>query len=831
MKIIFLFFVVFTSLTFSDKIKLQLQWKHQFEFAGFYAAKERGFYKDAGLDVEFVEYRDKTNIIEDVLSNKAQYGITYSNIVSSYLDGKPVIFMANFFKQSALALVAQKDIKLPKDLIGKKIMGIDGNLMIMSMFKKFGLNREQYTVVKPTFNIDDFIDKKIDAMAIFTTNETYFLDKKSIKYTLFNPSVYGAEFYDMNLFTSKNELSQNPNRVKAFKETSIKGWQYALENQNEIIELIIKKYNTQNKSKEALIYEAKQIENLMLPKLYPIGSIDKTRVKMIAENFIELGLIDKKTRLNFDNFIYSNLIKNVNLTQKENTYLNKKQSITMCIDPDWLPFEAIDKYGQHVGMSSKYTNIFSKIIDIPIGLVRTKSWVQSLEFIKQKKCDILPFAMQTPKREKYMNFTSPYFYSNLVVVGREFELFVGNFKELTDKKIGITKGYAYFELLRDKYKNINLVEVNSLEEGLKLVKNNKLSGFIEALEAVGNKIQNEYLGELKVIAKLDEHLGLSIATRGDEPLLNTIFQKAINKLTPGDHANIKNRYLPVTIEQKFDYSLFYKIVFLIFVVILFVLYRQYLLHKLNRDLQTKVKEELKKSKDKDNMIYQQSKLVSMGEMIANISHQWRQPLASLNGILVNLDYEYEHNKLNKKSFNKYLNEAEELTTYMSNTIEDFSNFFNPKKTKESFNIKELLLNTQKLLSVSLENKQISLEIKSDEKIEINSYKSELMQVILAIINNAKDAYISKSIEDKKITISLYQDEKHIFIDILDHAGGVDEKIIDKIYEPYFTTKHKSLGTGLGLYIANTIITGSLNGELLVQNVDNGAKFTIKLTIS
>ena len=831
MKIVLLVLLFISSIFANEvkleKVKLQLQWKHQFEFAGFYAAKERGFYQEVGLDVEFIEYTNDINIIEDVLNNKVQYATTYANLVSSYLEGKPVIFMANFFKQSALALVSQKDIKLPSDLIGKKIMSVEEELMIMMMFKKFGLDADQYTLVKPTFNIDDFIDKKVDAMTVFTTNETYFLDKRGIKYNVFNPTVYGAEFYDVNLFTSQDELNKNPHRVKAFKDASIRGWKYALKHQNRVIELILKKYNTQNKSKDALIYEAKQIENLILPKLYPIGSIDIERVKMIAENLIELEIIDKNSKLNFDNFIYDNLVKNINLTSKERSYLNKRDSITMCIDPNWFPFEKIDKNGEHKGMSYEYTKIFSKTIDIPIKLVKTKDWTESLEFLKEKKCDILPFAMRTPKREEYMDFTKPYFYSNLVVIGQGSKPFVGDFKELSNKKIGITKGYAYFELLKNKYKNIDIKEIDTLENGLKLIENSKLDGYIEALEVVGSKIQNEYLGEIKVISKLDEHLELSIATSKDEPLLNSIFQKAIDKLTPKEHASIKNRYLFVTVENKVDYSFIYKVLSIFFVIILFVLYRQYLLHKLNRDLEIKMREELEKSKDKDNMINQQSKLVSTGEMITNISHQWRQPLASLNGLLVNLDYDYENSRLNKNSFNNYLNEAEKLTAYMSKTIEDFSDFFNPKKKKEIFSIKELLLSTRSLLSVSLKNERILLEIKGSRDIKINSFKSELMQIILTIISNAKDAFILNDTKNRVIIIFLYKCDKEIVIDIQDNAGGIDENIIGNIFEPYFTTKNNLQGTGLGLYIANSIVTGSLGGELLVQNKKKGAKFTIK----
>ncbi len=268
LKYLFFNIIIFSKIAFAqtdsnidlEKITLQLQWKHQFEFAGFYAAKEKGFYKEKGFDVEFKEYETNINIIDDVLNAKAQYGVTYSSLIVEYLKGKPIVLMANFFKHSPLAIVAQPNIKSPKDLVGKKVMGVEKSLdkaTILMMLKKFGIDMKDFHSIDPTFNIQNFIDKKVDAMTVFTTNETFFLDSKNIKYNLLNPVNYGSEFYDVNLFTSQNQLDNNPQKVKDFKEASIKGWEYALEHQDEIIDLILKKYNTQNKSRESLKYDSK----------------------------------------------------------------------------------------------------------------------------------------------------------------------------------------------------------------------------------------------------------------------------------------------------------------------------------------------------------------------------------------------------------------------------------------------------------------------------------------------------------------------------------------------------------------------------------------------
>ena len=233
------------------KVTLQLQWKHQFEFAGFYAAKEKGFYADAGLDVTFVEFDKNKNITDEVLNGNAQYGLTYSSIIAEYLDDKPLILLANFFKQSPLVLVAQADIKTPAGLKGKKVMGLSDSIdgvTLLTMLDKFNIHLEDIHNIPASFKIDDFVNKKIDAMSVFTTNELYYLDKKGIKYNIFDPVVYGAKYYDANLFTSKKELLEHPQRVKLFREASIKGWEYALKHQDEIIEIILKKYNPQHKS-------------------------------------------------------------------------------------------------------------------------------------------------------------------------------------------------------------------------------------------------------------------------------------------------------------------------------------------------------------------------------------------------------------------------------------------------------------------------------------------------------------------------------------------------------------------------------------------------------
>ena len=317
-----------------EKVTLQLQWKDQFEFAGFYAAKEKGFYKDVGLDVDFKAFDNELDIINEVLEERAEYGVVYSSLISRYLEGDPLVFVANFFKHSPLVVVTQKEFQHPSDLLGKKIMGTTNELnesTLIMMFRKFGMSEKDFISIPPSFEIADFITKKVDAMVVFTTNETYRLDEAGVAYNVMNPAAYGVPFYDLNLFTTQKELKEHPKRVANFKAASIKGWKYALKHKEEIIQLILKKYNTQNKSYEALKYEATQIEHIMLPSIYAIGSIDHKRVELIAENFIEINLVSKHTVIDLKNFIYREPQKDLELTIDERTketILNRWSSIT-----------------------------------------------------------------------------------------------------------------------------------------------------------------------------------------------------------------------------------------------------------------------------------------------------------------------------------------------------------------------------------------------------------------------------------------------------------------------------------------------------------------------
>ena len=259
----------------------------------------------------------------------------------------------------------------------------------------------------------------------------------------------------------------------------------------------------------------------------------------------------------------------------------------------------------------------------------------------------------------------------------------------------------------------------------------------------------------------------------------------------------------------------------------------------NLTLKDKIKEEVIKNRLKDNMLYQQSKMASMGEMIGNIAHQWRQPISIIAMWANNIVADVDMDEIEKESLRKYANNITKQTQELSQTIEDFRNFFIPNKVKVEFTIKSTIDKTMSLLSASFKTQNIEV-IENIEDIKIVALENELTQAILNIMKNSKDAIVNLPKNMRRlIFINIYKENYNYVIEIKDNGGGIPVEIKDKIFEPYFTTKHKSQGTGIGLYMTNTIITKHLKGNILVDNEEyeydgvtyTGVKFKLVLPMN
>jgi len=251
----------------------------------------------------------------------------------------------------------------------------------------------------------------------------------------------------------------------------------------------------------------------------------------------------------------------------------------------------------------------------------------------------------------------------------------------------------------------------------------------------------------------------------------------------------------------------------------------------NEKLEVRVDEEIEKNEYQKELLFQQSKMASMGEMIGNIAHQWRQPLNALSGLVVWINMKYNKNQLKSEDMIIFKEKSNKLIQKMSSTIDDFRNFFSPNKAIETFSVNSAIDEAINFIEDSFILNNITIIKDFHTTKEIKNYKNELIQVLLNIFNNSKDAIKEQNIENGLVTIILEESKKTIIIKIQDNGGGIEQDIINRVFEPYFTTKFKSDGTGIGLYMSKLIVEESMYGKIKLENIGNGVLTTIELNIN
>ncbi|MDQ7045032.1 MAG: ABC transporter substrate-binding protein [Sulfurimonas sp.] len=318
-----LLFILLTSIYLQAQTKdvsLVLPWKHQFEFAGYYVAKELGFYEKAGLNVHIKEYESNTNTTKDIANQKYDFGVGYSFVIFEKITKYPnIILMSAIYQSSPLVLLSLKrdDLKFIQDIKNKKIMMTTNHSVaasIRAMLFSQEIYENMYTTVEETFTNHDLINGNIDLLVAYSSNEPYLLKSKGLQYTIFDPREYGYDFYNGILFTSQEMIENDPQTVSAFHKASLQGWDYAYKNIDKTIEIILKKYNTQSKTYAALKFEAQTLKKLSFKEAVAFGSITPKRLKDTVKTYRLLHLGKMKEKIDYESFIYKNDVNLSNFT-------------------------------------------------------------------------------------------------------------------------------------------------------------------------------------------------------------------------------------------------------------------------------------------------------------------------------------------------------------------------------------------------------------------------------------------------------------------------------------------------------------------------------------
>ncbi len=337
------------------------------------------------------------------------------------------------------------------------------------------------------------------------------------------------------------------------------------------------------------------LSNLKVGKISGLEEIEKIELPMGVkkDNLVLKSILEKVNRsippYEIDRlrqkWINLNIVqRNNSLTSEERAYLKEKKVIKICVLPNWLPYEQIDEEGKHKGIGNDLMIRISKYIDTPIELIPTKEWGESLQNIRDRKCDILPVAMELPSRKDSMNFTKPYLKEPFVIATKLDELFVKDSNAIGSRKVGIVKNYAFKEVLKRRNPNVEIIDVEDAKDGLEKVRSGELFGYVDVMSAIGYTMQKNSIYDLKIAGKLEFNVDLSIASRNDEPLLNSIMQKGLNSLSENEIRTIYGKWVSIKVSQDIDYTLFWQLSALFIVILLLVLYRNRSVSLINRKL-------------------------------------------------------------------------------------------------------------------------------------------------------------------------------------------------------------------------------------------------------
>lgn len=550
-NIIYLILILFsTFLNANEKIVLQLKWFHQFQFAGYYAAKEKGFYDEVGLNVEIRQRDLKYNNIDEVINGNAQYGVADSILILYRLKQQPVVIVSPIFQHSPSVFISLKksNISSVYELNNKDILfypnDTDG-FSLLAMIKKFDLDvnlvRERYK--------DDYmrlINNEVDVMPAYIANEPFLFKEKGYDVNIINPTNYGFDMYGDMLFTNEDEAKNNPIRVEKFKEATLKGWKYALENKEEIIQLINEKYSKE-KSIEHLRYEANAIDSLINKDVTPLGYLDQGRIRYISEMYEYYGLTESKIDLN--DFLFDEISKKdkkLSLSDEEIKYL-KDNPILKVHNFDSLPPYNFTLNNYPKGFVIDYIQLVGKVLGVKIEFIQNKSLKESFDMLENNQLDILPNIAISDERKKTIDFTNYSLVNFQISLGVNKQSDIKSLSDLKNKKVSVVENFFLEDILKKEYPNIKLYKTKNTEEAIEAVASNKADAVIHNLSTIEYLINKNWLSNLKTIVLKDDNIQtivpLHLGVKKDNLVLKSILEKANQNISEKDTRNLVDKWL------------------------------------------------------------------------------------------------------------------------------------------------------------------------------------------------------------------------------------------------------------------------------------------------
>lgn len=574
-----------------EKITLQLQWLDQFQFAGYYMAIEKGFYREAGLDVELKPFQFGMIPSEEVVAGRADYGTGRSSLLIDRINGKPVVALAAILQSSPNVLLARKDsgIRTIQDFRGKRIMltlDAQDSITYQAMFNAEGVTFDDIKRQEHSFNLNDLIEGKTDLMACYLSNEPFRMQERGIKPIGFAPKDYGFDFYSDILFTSEQELKIHPQRAEAFLMASVKGWRYAFEHLEETVDTILAKYNTQNKSRESLLFEGRVLKSLAYSNDLPLGHIAIDKFKSIYDLYRVMGMVAKPLD-NMQGFIYRSVLNapfELSAEEKDFIRLHTIKAVSTGYGP---PFEHTASAHNGFPLTAMAYDIWMHIAQkhhIKTDMKHAPSHEILVDAIAQKRADVALSIDANGDIPANVMLSKSYGSFPYVIATHKDTSYVPVLTSLEGKKVAIRRSAGILRQLMSLAPRIEPVLTENSETALQLLEEGKVFAVIELLPLLSHLFEHDRFGTLKVAGTTNMQQPLRFMIRNDYPELLAIVNKSIDGVSLRERTHIFNQYTGPSTAESIDYSLIFKILIGVLLILAALFYRQHVLKRHNVQL-------------------------------------------------------------------------------------------------------------------------------------------------------------------------------------------------------------------------------------------------------
>ncbi|WP_419769038.1 MAG: diguanylate cyclase [Candidatus Marinarcus sp.] len=589
-------------------------------------AKEKGYFKAHGLDVEIKKINDDVDIIEDVLSQKTHYAIGRSSLIIDRLNGKEIVLLSAIFQHSPLVLLTLKKsgIKSPKDLMHKNIMittDARTTVSIHAMLSSTGINLNDLNFQLHSYNINDLINGKTDAMGCYLSNEPYVLNLKNIPYNVLNPADYGFDFYGDTLFTSTKELEEHPHDVYNFNQAVLEGWTYAFNNIGETVNIIYNKYNPQNKSVDALLFEAYTLKKLAEFDQGNLGKISLDKIKEIGKIYSVLGFTNNPHTI-LNDFVYTTDLVLFNKEEKE--FLSKN-SVEFIVNES-KPF--------YISNGDRINGIGMDIIQTIAQKLPTKSSVEIIKNPKVVKKELNRTASlklvisEEDLNDSNMLYTHPMKQYKFAIATRNNENFIASTSELNGKTVIIPKHSTLSTLIKDKYPNINFIEVKDITTALDLVSKGQAFAAIDIVPNLIYTIKNHSLSNIKITGTTEFKFALQFMLNKKYQELLPIINKITAQFSEKTISDIEEEYFHIQYETSIDYTLLYKVGLpLCAFICIFAFYNYRLRAEIKKRKIIETKLYSAATIDSLTQIYNRRKIDAIFKMQLSLTKRYKRPLS------------------------------------------------------------------------------------------------------------------------------------------------------------------------------------------------------------